>query len=76
MPDTVSILVPSLGPDRVTFGLWLVSGGEAVNEGDRVAEVLIPGACVDLIAPASGTLTHVAATGDLLAVGDVVGVVS
>jgi pyruvate/2-oxoglutarate dehydrogenase complex dihydrolipoamide acyltransferase (E2) component len=74
--DRVPILVPPLGADRVSFGLWLVSSGETVNEGDRVAEVLLPGACVDVISPATGTLIHVAAAGDLLAVGDVVGVVS
>jgi pyruvate/2-oxoglutarate dehydrogenase complex dihydrolipoamide acyltransferase (E2) component len=76
VPESVPIHVPALGADRAGFGLWLVGGGESVNEGDRVAEVLIPGACVDVIAPASGTLTHIAAAGDVLAAGDVVGVVS
>ena len=43
---------------RAVFSLWHVRLGERVTEGDRVAEVLIPGATVDVHAPASGTSTE------------------
>lgn len=52
------ILLPELGSSPVTFGLWHVGIGERVLEGERVAEVRIRGAVVDLPAPASGTLTE------------------
>ena len=76
MVEGTPILVPEIGTAAVSFGLWLVGEGESVSEGDRVAELLIPGACVDLVAPASGELKHLAATGDHLKPGDSVGVVS
>ncbi len=48
--------MPDLGTTRATFGLWHVRVGDRVTEGDRVAEVLIPGAVFDIPAPAGGTL--------------------
>lgn len=53
-----SITLPDLGSLPVTFGLWHVGIGERVLEGERVAEVRIRGAVVDLPAPASGTLAE------------------
>ena len=48
--------------------------GDRVTEGDRVAEVLIPGAIFDVPAPASGVLTEQSAQpGDALSAGQVVG---
>ena len=70
----VTITVPDLGAARVTFGLWHVRVGDRVTAGDRVAEVLIPGAVFDVPAPASGTLAERAAQpGTLLTVGQVIG---
>jgi pyruvate/2-oxoglutarate dehydrogenase complex dihydrolipoamide acyltransferase (E2) component len=40
----------------VRFGLWVVEPGEHVYEGDRLAEVLLRGASVDVAAPATGRL--------------------
>ncbi len=54
----VPITLPDLGGPRATFSLWYVRVGDAVFEGDRVAEVLIPGATVDVPAPASGVLAE------------------
>ena len=72
----MAIAVPDLGSARVTFGLWHVRVGDRVTEGDRVAEVLIPGAVYDVSAPASGTLTERSAhSGDPLTPGQVIGVV-
>ena len=70
----VPITVPELGSDRVTFSLWHVRTGDRVTEGDRVAEVLIPGAIFDVSAPASGTLAErTAQPGDTLCTGVVIG---
>ena len=70
----VPITVPELGSDRVTFSLWHVRAGERVTEGDRVAEVLIPGAVFDVAAPATGTLTErIAQPGDRLELGQALG---
>jgi pyruvate/2-oxoglutarate dehydrogenase complex dihydrolipoamide acyltransferase (E2) component len=66
--------VPELGSDRVTFSLWHVRAGDRVTEGDRVAEVLIPGAVFDVSAPVTGVLAERGAQpGDALAVGQVLG---
>jgi pyruvate/2-oxoglutarate dehydrogenase complex dihydrolipoamide acyltransferase (E2) component len=54
----VPITVPELGSPRATFSLWHVQVGDRVTEGDRVAEVLIPGAVFDVAAPVSGTLAE------------------
>jgi pyruvate/2-oxoglutarate dehydrogenase complex dihydrolipoamide acyltransferase (E2) component len=54
----VPITLPDLGPARATLSLWYVRPGDRVFEGDRVAEVLIPGATFDVPAPASGVLTE------------------
>jgi pyruvate/2-oxoglutarate dehydrogenase complex dihydrolipoamide acyltransferase (E2) component len=52
----VEISLPELGTTRVKFSLWHVQLGERVLEGDRVAEVLIPGATYDVGSPATGRL--------------------
>jgi pyruvate/2-oxoglutarate dehydrogenase complex dihydrolipoamide acyltransferase (E2) component len=57
-PTSVSVTLPNLGADRVTFSLWYVRPGDRILEGDRLAEVLIPGATYDIHAPASGTLVE------------------
>jgi pyruvate/2-oxoglutarate dehydrogenase complex dihydrolipoamide acyltransferase (E2) component len=68
------IALPDLGTNRVTFSLWYVQPGERVFEGDRVAEVLIPGATFDVPAPAGGVLAErLALPNDLLTPGQVLG---
>jgi pyruvate/2-oxoglutarate dehydrogenase complex dihydrolipoamide acyltransferase (E2) component len=52
----VNIPLPDLGSSPVTFGLWHVGVGDRVLEGERVAEVWIPGAVIDLPAPATGVI--------------------
>ena len=54
----VAIALPDLGTPRATFSLWYVCVGDRVVRGDRVAEVLIPGATIDVHAPATGTLAE------------------
>ena len=56
--------------------MWCVPVGERVLEGDRVAEVLIPGATFDIAAPTSGVLKErYVQPNDLLAVGQVLGAI-
>jgi pyruvate/2-oxoglutarate dehydrogenase complex dihydrolipoamide acyltransferase (E2) component len=70
----VPITVPELGSPRATFSLWHVQVGDRVTEGDRVAEVLIPGAVFDVAAPVSGMLAERAVQpGDALAPGRQIG---
>lgn len=70
------ILLPDLGTDRVVFSLWYVRSGERVFEGDRVAEVLVPGLTFDVSAPATGVLVERAALpNDVLMPGQVLGVI-
>lgn len=75
-PRRVPVLLPELGAERVRFSLWHVRVGERVSEGDRLAEVLIPGASFDVPAPATGRLAEVhALPNDPLAAGAVLGVI-
>ncbi len=69
----VPVTVPDLGTSAVTLSVWHVEDGERVDDGDRVVEVLIAGAVVDLSAPAGGRLTrHQVVNGDRLTAGQVV----
>ena len=69
-----AVVLPELGTSRAAFSLWYVQPGERVYEGDRVAEVLIPGATVDVHAVADGVLTEqLAFPNDVLVVGQLLG---
>ena len=57
-PEKVPIILPNLGTDQVVLSAWYVHPGETVYAGDRVAEVLIPGATVDIPAPIDGVLVE------------------
>jgi pyruvate/2-oxoglutarate dehydrogenase complex dihydrolipoamide acyltransferase (E2) component len=71
------ILLPDLGSTPVVFGLWHVGVGERVMEGERVAEVGIRGAVIDLPAPVSGTLAEqFARPADTLHPGQTLGIVA
>jgi pyruvate/2-oxoglutarate dehydrogenase complex dihydrolipoamide acyltransferase (E2) component len=58
MPQRHELRLPDLGlpGHEATVSLWLVEPGSEVVEGDRVVEVLVANATVDLPAPASGVL--------------------
>jgi pyruvate/2-oxoglutarate dehydrogenase complex dihydrolipoamide acyltransferase (E2) component len=72
----VPITLPELGSPHARFSLWHISVGDRVNEGDRVAEVLIPGATFDVPAPAGGTLAErLTLPNDPLNPGQVLGVI-
>jgi len=73
---TTPLLLPDLGSDRATFSLWHVAVGERVRLGERVAEVMIPGALVDISAPVAGVLTECAVReGEVLSAGQLLGVI-
>lgn len=72
----VPIGLPELGTPHATLSLWHVRPGDRVIEGDRVAEVLIPGAIFDVSAPANGVLVErLAMPGDRLTPYQVLGLI-
>lgn len=56
----IAIELPALGFDMETgrIGSWLKEVGEAVTEGEAIAEIETEKAVVDLESPASGTLVE------------------
>jgi pyruvate/2-oxoglutarate dehydrogenase complex dihydrolipoamide acyltransferase (E2) component len=72
----VPITLPDLGAARTVLSVWYVRPGERVYEGDRVAEVLIPGATFDVPAPATGRVREVfARPRDPLSAGQLLGTI-
>jgi pyruvate/2-oxoglutarate dehydrogenase complex dihydrolipoamide acyltransferase (E2) component len=70
----VPIELPDLGAARAVLSLWYARVGDRVFAGDRVAEVLIPGATVDVPAPADGVMVSQAVlANDALVAGQVIG---
>jgi pyruvate/2-oxoglutarate dehydrogenase complex dihydrolipoamide acyltransferase (E2) component len=70
------VVLPDLGARPVQFSLWFADAGDAVYEGDRLAEVLTNGATFDVSAPATGTLVErLAWPRDPVVPGQVLGVV-
>ncbi len=50
-------MVPEFGLDvPLAVAVWLVSEGAAVNEGDRVVQLVAGGITIDLEAPVTGRL--------------------
>jgi pyruvate/2-oxoglutarate dehydrogenase complex dihydrolipoamide acyltransferase (E2) component len=72
----VPIPLPELGSPRAVFSLWYVRPGDRVFEGDRVAEVRIPGATFDVPAPVGGVLSErLTLPNDPLTAGQTLGVI-
>ena len=68
------IVVPDLSWPNLVLSVWYVKPGESVFAGDRLVELLLGGATVELTAPCSGTLIeHCAWPDDPLMPGQVVG---
>lgn len=55
-PERVPIVLPDLGTPQTRLSLWYVAVGDCVYAGERVAEVIFPGATYDISAPSSGVL--------------------
>ena len=56
-------------------GTWFVLDGEAVTEGQLIAEVQLDKVSQDVHAPAAGVLRHAAAEGVGVAQGGVIGLI-
>jgi pyruvate/2-oxoglutarate dehydrogenase complex dihydrolipoamide acyltransferase (E2) component len=73
------ILMPDLGlkpGETATVSVWFAEVGEPVYEGDRLVELLIPGATYDVPSPATGKLVEILAfPDDPLQPGQVLGMV-
>jgi pyruvate/2-oxoglutarate dehydrogenase complex dihydrolipoamide acyltransferase (E2) component len=54
----VPVPLPDLGTagEPVSLAAWLVEPGDAVEAGDRILEVVIPGITCDVRAPAAGII--------------------
>jgi pyruvate/2-oxoglutarate dehydrogenase complex dihydrolipoamide acyltransferase (E2) component len=69
MPMLVQL--PELGIEPGRVSARLVSVGEQVYEGDRIAEVCIPGCVIDIPAPAAGRIIGWSVRpGDFVRTGD------
>jgi pyruvate/2-oxoglutarate dehydrogenase complex dihydrolipoamide acyltransferase (E2) component len=68
----IPITLPDIGPARLS--VWFAETGEAVYEGDRIVEVMVEGATIDVPCPANGTLVDIRAlTDDALVPGQILG---
>ena len=73
-PYRTPIPMTDPGTPRAVLSLWYVRPGDRVFAGDRVAEVLIPGATVDIPAPVDGVLAdRFVMPNDGVVVGQVLG---
>jgi pyruvate/2-oxoglutarate dehydrogenase complex dihydrolipoamide acyltransferase (E2) component len=75
-PKRHELRLPDLGlrNQAARLSVWLVEDGSEVTEGDRLVEILLGNATVDLPAPASGILRHSSvAEDDVLVVGQLLG---
>ncbi len=50
------VTMPEIGAPAAAVSVWFVAPGERVYAGDRLVEVLIAGATIDVSAPVSGRL--------------------
>jgi pyruvate/2-oxoglutarate dehydrogenase complex dihydrolipoamide acyltransferase (E2) component len=74
--NLVNITAPDLGTSWAKFSLWYVQEGDRVCEGNRVGEISIPGAIVDIQSPSTGRLIEKHChPNDLIAPGQVLGVI-
>ena len=53
----VPIALPEIG-ELARFSTWFVQVGDEVRKGERIAEVLIPGVAIDVLAPIDGILSE------------------
>jgi pyruvate/2-oxoglutarate dehydrogenase complex dihydrolipoamide acyltransferase (E2) component len=63
-----------VGDEELRVSCWLVDLGDAVDEGDRVIEILLDGMTFDVLAERSGTLARIERPLDaVVRTGDVLG---
>ena len=51
-----AVTMPDVGAPAAVVSVWFVAPGERVYAGDRLVEILIAGATIDVPAPATGRL--------------------
>jgi len=55
----VPLVIPECDADEpARLGEWVVALGETVEAGECLAEYILPGLAIDLLAPASGVLVE------------------
>jgi pyruvate/2-oxoglutarate dehydrogenase complex dihydrolipoamide acyltransferase (E2) component len=52
------VVLPELGASPIHLSLWLVRVGARVRAGERLVEVIVPGATFDVSAPVAGRLVE------------------
>lgn len=78
-PSQHPILVPALGNGElpIRMGCWLADVGDDVSEGQRLAELILPGTVFEVTAPADGRLTDIErANGTAVECGTVLGMIA
>jgi pyruvate/2-oxoglutarate dehydrogenase complex dihydrolipoamide acyltransferase (E2) component len=74
MPTPLTLPDLGVGDEELRVSCWLVDLGDAVDEGDRVIEILMDGITFDVLAERSGTLTRIERPLDsVVRTGDVLG---
>jgi pyruvate/2-oxoglutarate dehydrogenase complex dihydrolipoamide acyltransferase (E2) component len=70
------VILPDLGAAPVHVSLWFARPGDPVVEGERLVEVIVPGATFDVASPATGTLRErLVLPRDSIVPGQVLGVI-
>jgi pyruvate/2-oxoglutarate dehydrogenase complex dihydrolipoamide acyltransferase (E2) component len=70
------VILPEVGSAPIRVSLWFAEVGDLVFEGDRLVEVVTPGATFDVSAPATGRLAeHRVWPPDVVVPGQVLGLV-
>jgi pyruvate/2-oxoglutarate dehydrogenase complex dihydrolipoamide acyltransferase (E2) component len=70
------VVMPDVGAATPIVSVWFVSLAERVYAGDRLVEILIAGATIDVTAPVSGRLVEIMAWPDAAVTpGEVLGFV-
>ena len=74
---SVDITIPSPGESitEVTVGTWMKQSGDWVDKDEIILEIESDKATLEITSPAAGLLTATGATGDELAVGEVIGAI-
>ncbi len=52
------ILVPDVGDETPVLNIWIVTPGDQVYAGDRLAELLLDETTIDVTAPVTGRLVE------------------
>lgn len=75
--NRVDVVMPDLGTNPARVAVWYAAPGDRVYQGDRLVEVSIAGATIDIPAPATGRLLEQRVFArDLLRPGQLLGAVA